>query len=57
MSDNLSYLFAAFAVTWVVLFAYAFFMARRQHEVEREIRSLRERLEPTPGRGESDSKG
>ena len=57
MSDNLSFLFAAFAVTWVVLFLYAFYVARRQHEFEQEIRSLRESLERTEGRGKSDSQG
>ena len=57
MSDNLSYLFAAFAFTWVVLFLYAFYVARRQHEVEREIRSLREQLESTEGGEQSDSHG
>ena len=45
MSDNLIYLFAAFAITWIVLFLYAFFLARRQREVEREVQTLREQLQ------------
>ena len=45
MSDNLIYLFAAFAVTWIVLFLYSFFLAMRQREVEREVQALRHRLQ------------
>jgi len=44
-SDNLPYLFAAYAVTWVVFFIYVFFVSRRQREMEREIRELRSALE------------
>jgi CcmD family protein len=44
-SDNLPFLFAAFAVTWVVFFAYAFFVSRRRQEVQRELRMLRQELE------------
>ena len=44
-ASNLAYLFAAFAVSWIIFFAYAFFMSRRQHEMEREIRELRRSLE------------
>ena len=29
---NLPFLFAAFAVTWVAFFVYAFFVSRRQQE-------------------------
>ena len=45
MSDNLIYLFAAFAVTWIVLFLYSFFLAMRQREVEREVQTLRRHLQ------------
>jgi len=38
-------LFAVFAVTWVVFFAYAFFISRRRQEVQREIQDLRQALE------------
>lgn len=44
-SPNLPYLFAAFAVSWVVFFAYAFFVSRRQLEMQKEIRALRHTLE------------
>jgi CcmD family protein len=44
-SENLPYLFAAFAVVWVVFFIYVFFVSRRQHEMEREIRELKQALE------------
>ena len=43
--SNLPFLFAVFAVTWVVFFAYAFFISRRRQEVQREIRELRQTLE------------
>ena len=38
-STNLPYLFAAFAVSWVVLFGYLFYLNRRQHEMKKEIAS------------------
>ncbi len=43
--SNLPFLFAVFAVTWVVFFAYAFFISRRRQEVQREIQDLRQSLE------------
>ena len=39
-STNLPYLFAAFAVSWVVLFGYLFYLNRRQHEMKKEIARL-----------------
>ena len=42
---NLSFLFAAFAVIWVVFFVYAFFVARRRQEMQREIVALRQEME------------
>ena len=44
-SSNLPFLFAAFAVSWVVLFGYLFYVNRRQHEVRKEIARLRNILE------------
>ena len=38
--EFLPYLFAAFAVTWIVFFAYAFFIARKQADLKREIDTL-----------------
>ncbi|MSQ05768.1 MAG: CcmD family protein [Dehalococcoidia bacterium] len=46
--SNLTYLFAAFAVSWLVFFVYAFIMARRQQELERQVQALRE-SRPPPG--------
>lgn len=46
-SSNLPYLFAAFAVSWAVFFLYAFFVTRRQQEMQSEIRELRRVLELT----------
>ncbi len=48
-SDNLPYLFAAYAVTWVAFFLYVFFMSRKQREMEREIRDLRNELAEREG--------
>ncbi len=42
---NFPYLFAAFAVSWAVFFLYAFFVTRRQQEMQSEIRELRQALE------------
>ena len=53
--SNLPYLFAAFAVSWAVFFVYAFFVTRRQREMQAEIRELRQTLEerePSHGGGE-----
>lgn len=43
-SSNLPYLFAAFAVSWAVFFIYAFFVTRRQREMQAEIQELRQAL-------------
>ena len=42
--SNLTYLFAAFTVTWGALFAYLFYMAGRQRELRREVEALRRAL-------------
>ena len=44
-SSNLPYLFAAFAVSWVVLFGYLFYVNRRQHEMRNEIARLQRVLD------------
>ncbi|PKB79092.1 MAG: hypothetical protein BZY88_15075 [SAR202 cluster bacterium Io17-Chloro-G9] len=41
---NLPYLYAALAVSWAVFFAYAFWISRRQQDLKREIRQLKEVL-------------
>ena len=55
--ERLPYLFAVYAVTWAVFFLYAFFVARRQHDMEQEIRSLRQALEARTGTTELDPLG
>ena len=44
-ANNIPYLFAAYAITWAIFFGYVFFTSRRQHELEREVRLLRDTLE------------
>lgn len=39
--DFLPFLFAAFAVTWVAFFVYAFFITRKQADLKQEIEVLR----------------
>ena len=43
--DNLVYLFAAYAVFWIVTFAFVFSMSRRQKHLQREVKALRKALE------------
>lgn len=38
---NLSYLFFAFGVIWVLLFAYLWSLSRRARELERELARLK----------------
>ena len=54
-SDNLPFLFAAYAVTWVGFFIYAFFVSRRQQQLEHEIETLRSLMETRGETGESES--
>ena len=42
---NFPYLFAAFTVTWVIFFVYAFFLSRRREELQREIREMEQARE------------
>jgi CcmD family protein len=43
--SNFPFLFAGFAVTWIVFFAYAFFVSRQRQEMQREVRTLQEELD------------
>ena len=43
--SNLPFLFALYTITWLAFFAYAFYMTRRQSELNREIQELRRMLE------------
>ena len=40
--SNLPYLFAAFAVVWVVFFIYAAYMSWRRQSAQRELEDMRE---------------
>ncbi len=51
-SANLPFLFAAFAVTWAIFFAYAFFVSRRRQEMQREIAELHGELEQKESTGD-----
>jgi CcmD family protein len=42
MEGNLGYLFAAFAVIWVGLFAYILVLAQKQRRLRRDINWLKE---------------
>ena len=50
---NLPFLFAAFAVSWIAFFFYAFFVSRRQQELRKEIAELRSALEQQEPEGAS----
>lgn len=45
----LPFLFAAFAITWVAFFAYAFFIARKQADLKQEMETLRAKQDEDPG--------
>ena len=40
--QNFDYLFAAFAILWVIVFGYFFFLTRQLGELRREVNALRE---------------
>ena len=42
--NNLIYLFAAFAITWVIFFIYAFFISKRRQEIRHELSELHDTL-------------
>jgi CcmD family protein len=42
---HLSFLFAAYTVVWIGLFAFVVSLARRNRALEREVRELRALLE------------
>jgi len=56
-SANLPFLFAVFAVTWVIFFAYAFYVSRRRQEMQREIAELHRELEQEKSSGDYSSTG
>ena len=44
-NTNLGYLFAIYIITWAGFFAYIFLISRRQRDLEREIRQLKQRID------------
>ena len=40
--QNFEYLFAAYAILWVVVFGYFFYITRQLGELRREVNALRE---------------
>ncbi|HVA84399.1 MAG TPA: CcmD family protein [Candidatus Binataceae bacterium] len=42
--DNLSYLFAAYAIIFAVIFGYVLFIWRRQVALEAELRAMEARM-------------
>ena len=42
--ENFSYLLAAFAIVWAVVFGYILSLLRRQRQLQRELNSLKETL-------------
>ena len=56
-SANLPFLFAAFAVTWAIFFAYAFFVSRRRQEMQKEVAELRRELEQLSSGADGSSAG
>jgi len=46
--ENLSFLFAAYAAVWGLLFVYVVVLSRRNRALEREIEELRSLLQRPP---------
>ena len=42
--ENLSFLFAAYSATWVVLFIYVYSLWRKQNRVEQELERLKDNM-------------
>ena len=45
--SNVPFLFAVFSITWAAFFGYAFYIRRRQTDLEREIAELADRYTKT----------
>jgi len=42
--EDFGYLFAAYSIIWLVVFAYVLILVRREKAIRREIASLKETL-------------
>ena len=49
---NLPYLFAVYAITWVIFFAYLYYLSQRQRNLRREVEELRQILAEREGQTE-----
>ncbi|MBI2865739.1 MAG: CcmD family protein [Chloroflexi bacterium] len=47
--NNLGYLFAAYTIIWLVLFAYSFRLARRVEELRQRLEALGRRRQTSDG--------
>ena len=45
LETNLGYIFAVFAITWILFFAYIFYMGRKQKVVQYEITQIKASLQ------------
>lgn len=43
--ENVSFLFAAYSITWVVLFLYMFSIWRKQNRLDKGLQRLQEKIE------------
>ena len=48
---NLPYLFAAYSITWIGFFVYAYYLSQRNRSLRREVEALREALGEREQRG------
>mgnify|MGYP001205736179 CR=1 FL=1 len=49
---NLPYLFAVYAITWVIFFTYLYYLSQRQRNLRREVEELRQILVEREGKAE-----
>jgi CcmD family protein len=53
--EHFDYLFGAYSIIFIVIFAYVMFIQRRQARMETEIRALEERLRTLKSLAQSSS--
>ena len=54
---NLPYLFAVYAITWVIFFAYLYYLSQRQRNLRREVEELRQALAEREDQGGGSVRG
>jgi CcmD family protein len=54
--QNLPYLFAAYAIVWLVLFGYLFMVATQVRSAQRDVDQLKERLASASPAGRSEGR-